>query len=179
MTAHGEHQDIRPQNGISIATSIPSSETVRNAASSSTAPMPSNANTERHPRRPAAKDVMASLPEQDRLVPMLSEVARYVETRYLDYEAKIESLNNAHSKLRRRELKWSMTAKMYKQDRDYMNVRLAQLERDIVHMMGMRDDRPGAQESEQQKANERQVPPSSNTYLMMVYKTIVKMVNDL
>lgn len=84
MTAHGEHQDTRPHNGISIAASIPSSDTARNAASSSsTASMPSNANNERRPRRPAATDVMASSPEHDRLLPMLSEVARYVERRQL------------------------------------------------------------------------------------------------
>lgn len=45
--------------------------------------MPSNAHTERRPRRPAAKDVILSLPEQDRLGPMLSEVARYAEKREL------------------------------------------------------------------------------------------------
>ncbi|KAF9296277.1 hypothetical protein BGZ74_010401 [Mortierella antarctica] len=110
---------------------------------------------------------------------MLSEVARYVERRQLDYQAKIESLNDAVSNLRRRELKWSMAAKMYKQDRNYMHVRLAQLERDITHRLGMGDGRPGVQEGEQHKANERQLPPSSNTDLVMIYGKIVKMVDDL
>ncbi|KAF9313714.1 hypothetical protein BG003_004897 [Podila horticola] len=158
---------------------MPSSETARNAASSSTAPMPSNAHTERRPRRPAAKDVILSLPEQDRLGPMLSEVARYAEKRELDYEAKIESLNNAFSNLRRRELKWSLIAKMYKQDRSYMHLRLAQLERDIMHKMGMEGGQPGAQEGEQHRANEHKKQSSaSNTDLMMVFETIIKMVDD-
>ncbi|KAG0032600.1 hypothetical protein BGZ81_010501 [Podila clonocystis] len=110
---------------------------------------------------------------------MLSEVTRYVEKRELDLKAKIESLNNVVSNLRRRELKWNLAAKMYKQDRNYMNVRLAQLERDIMLKLGMEIGQPGAQEGEHDKAKEHQKPPSSNTNLMMVYEKINKMVDDL
>ncbi|KAF9395845.1 hypothetical protein CPC16_006539 [Podila verticillata] len=167
-TGIGAHKDTQPHNVISInaaSGAMPSSETTRNA-SSSTAPMPSNFNTECQSKRPAATDVMASFPEQHRLGLMLSEVTRVVEKRELDYEVHIERLNNTLSSLRRRELKWSAAAKMYKQDRNYMSLRLAELEREIVQKLG-------GQLGVEEQGNER------NAHLMMVYQKITKMVDDL
>lgn len=89
---------------------------------------------------------------------------------FADYEAHIERLNSALSSLRRREFKWSAAAKMYKQDRNYMSLRLAELEREIVQKLGIAKD---GQLGVEEQSNKQ------NTDLMMVYQKITKMVDDL
>lgn len=59
---------------------------------------------------------------------------------------------------------------MYKQDRNYMSLRLAELEREIVQKLGIAED---GQLGVEEQSNKQ------NTDLMMVYQKITKMVDDL